>query len=83
MSEFLRSQQGVEQVNHQPGAHDQHNDGFSIHIDLALGDLSSANSIAELRVTDRQPEERHCHHDKDHILHSRLLQTQLAFATID
>src|SRR5208282_4484076 len=38
ISEFLRSQQRIEQVDHQPCTHNQHDDRFSIH------SLSSANS---------------------------------------
>src|SRR5580658_145857 len=41
ISEFLRSQQGIQQVDHQTGAHDEHDDRFSIHIDSASIDLSS------------------------------------------
>src|ERR1700730_585811 len=31
ISEFLRSQQGVQQVDHQPRTYNQHDDRFSIH----------------------------------------------------
>jgi len=34
ISEFLRPQQGIQQVDHQTGADNQHDDRFSIHIDL-------------------------------------------------
>ena len=33
ISEFLRSQKRIQQVDHQTGAHQQHNDRFSIHMD--------------------------------------------------
>jgi hypothetical protein len=69
ISEFLRSQQGIQQVDHQPDAYQQHDDRFSIHIDLASGDPASANSIAELDITKRQQEERYRDHDKDQVLH--------------
>src|SRR4029077_18254931 len=45
ISELLRSQQGIQQVDHQPCTYYQHDDRFSVHIDL-----SSANSIAELHI---------------------------------
>src|SRR5271169_177336 len=76
MSEFFRPQQGIQQVDHQPGTHQQHDDRFSIHIDLASGDLSSANSIAELHIAKRQDEKDYRHHDKDQVLHTILLHTQ-------
>src|SRR5208282_1217043 len=41
ISEFLRSQQGIQQVDHQPGAYQQHDDRFSIHDGFASGDLFS------------------------------------------
>jgi hypothetical protein len=65
ISEFLRSQQRIKQVDHQTCAYDQHNDRFSVHIDL-----SSANSIAELHITQRQQEERYRDHNKDQVLHT-------------
>jgi hypothetical protein len=35
ISEFLRPQQGIEQINHQTGTDNQHNDRFSIHNHLS------------------------------------------------
>src|SRR5277367_2120610 len=53
ISEFLRSQQCVQQVDHQSCTHNQHDDRFSIHNDLPSGDLASANSISELYIAQR------------------------------
>src|ERR1700724_2028931 len=53
ISEFLRSQQRIQQVDHQPCTYNQHDDGFSVHIDLPSGALASANLIAELHITQR------------------------------
>src|SRR6266446_812509 len=36
ISEFLRPQQGIQQVDHQPCTYNQHDDRFSVHIDLPL-----------------------------------------------
>jgi hypothetical protein len=70
ISEFLRSQQGIQQIDHQPGTYQQHDDRFSIHIDLASGGLFSANPIAELHISQRQREERDRDRDKDNVLHT-------------
>src|SRR5271169_4331571 len=53
ISEVRRSQQRIQQVDHQPGTYQQHDDRFSIHRDFSSGDLPSANSIAEFHVTKR------------------------------
>src|SRR5208282_673306 len=34
ISEFLRSEQSVEQVDHESGTYNEHDDRFSVHIDL-------------------------------------------------
>src|SRR5580704_2859798 len=39
-------------------------------------DKFSADPIAEPHVSDRQRKKRHRHHDKQHVLHNSLLQTQ-------
>jgi hypothetical protein len=53
ISEFLRSQQRIQQINHQTCTYNQHDDRFSIHIDLPQAICLSANSIAELHITQR------------------------------
>src|SRR5258708_7602807 len=65
ISEVLRFQQRIQQVDHQSGTYDQHDDRFSIH-----DDLSSANSIAELHIANRQHEEHQGYYDKDQVLHA-------------
>ena len=37
---------------------------------IYLRRFASANSIAELHITQRQQEERYRYHDKDHVLHA-------------
>src|ERR1700733_15101662 len=73
--EFLRSQQSIQQVSHQTCAYDQHDDRFSIH-----SDSSSANSIAELHVTDRQHEKRDRDYHKDQVLHTTSSKVRTNFA---
>ena len=42
----------------------------SAFIMIYLRRFASANSIAELHITQRQQEERYRYHDKDHVLHA-------------
>jgi hypothetical protein len=66
ISEILRFQQGVEQVEHQTGAYNQHDDGFSAHIVYLIHlpqTTASTNSIAESDVCERQDEKRYRDHD--------------------
>ena len=67
ISEFLRPEQRVQQIDHQARADDEHDDRFGIH-----NDFSSANAIAEMHVPQRQHKKRDRHHDKDQVLHSHL-----------
>jgi hypothetical protein len=71
ISEVLRFQQRIQQVDHQSGTYDQHDDRFSIH-----DDLSSANSIAELHIANRQHEEHYGYDDKDQVLHASSFSIQ-------
>jgi hypothetical protein len=85
ISEFLRPQQGVEQVDHQPGTYQQHDDRFSIHIGLPVGlpqVMSSANSIAEFHIAQRECEERDPDDDKYNVLHRTSFKCGLTFLTI-
>jgi hypothetical protein len=45
--------------------------------------LSSANSIAEFHIGQRQQEERYRDHDKDHVLHTTSSQSRPGFARIN
>src|ERR1035437_9629607 len=64
ISEFLRSQQRIQQVDHQTGAYNEHDDRFSIHIDclrrfvLSEFDRRIAHNQATARRTLSQPRQR-------------------------
>src|SRR5208282_4761354 len=50
----------------------------SAFIFICLSDLSSANSIAELHITQRQQEEHYRDYHKDHVLHTTSSNCKLA-----
>ena len=67
MSELLRSQERVEEVNHGQRAENNHDGGFGMHGSPLL------NAVAELHVGQRQREESYCDCDEDDVLHVVLL----------
>src|SRR5713226_6254655 len=64
ISEFLRAQQGIKQVDHQPGTYNQHADRFGVHSDylrrlvLSEFDRRIAHTPALARRKLSQPRQR-------------------------
>src|SRR5207237_4755115 len=68
----LRSQQGVQQVNHQSGTNEQHDDGLSIHT------IPPADAITELHVRDRDQKKSNRDCSENKVPHISLLRMNAA-----
>jgi hypothetical protein len=64
ISEFLRTQQRVKEIDHREGANRDHDGGFCVHGSPLL------HAVAEVHVPQRQNEESNGDGYKDDILHA-------------
>src|SRR5579875_1977405 len=77
MSELLRAQQGVEEIDHHQGADSQKDDGLGRHR------FSLLEAVAEGHVAQRQREESNRDGDKQQVLHNWLLAFSFQLLTLN